>query len=115
MPMKFNVKTIHKSEAIGKTIDSIVDVYNQAAIRFTDGTYLVVDTDHEDASIYMGCSFRWSEWCRYALVELGICTGEEFDAKMREEHAASELKAAAAEHAEFERLRKKFDGKEATK
>ncbi len=115
MTMKFNVHTISEDEAIGKTIERITDVYNQAAIRFTDGTYLVIETDHEDAPIYMGRAFRWSEWHRHDLVEIGVCTGEEFDAKMREEHAASELKAAAAEHAEFERLRKKFEGKEATK
>ena len=115
MTMKFPVQTISEDEAIGKTIERIVASYEQTAIRFTDGTYLVIETDHEDASVCVGRYFRWSDWTRHDLVKIGVCTGEEFDAKMREEHAASELKAAAAEHAEFERLRKKFEGKEATK
>jgi len=115
MNIDFPVQTISEAEAIGKTIDRIVDVYSQAVIRFTDGTHLVIETDHEEASVYMGRDFRWSEWARHDLVKLGVCTAEEFDAKKREARAAEDARDAAAERAEFERLRQKFEGKEVTK
>lgn len=109
MTIKFDVTTVTEDEAIGKTIERITDVFSQAAIRFTDGTYLVIATDHEDASVYMGRDFRWSEWARHDLVKLGVCTGEEFDAKVREERADREASEARVERSEYERLRAKFD------
>jgi hypothetical protein len=101
------------SELVGKTIERITGVGHDRydlAIRFTDGSYVVFDLDHDstcDEPIY--ADIDRCDLSPWMMLGLGLITPEEKKAR-DEAHRASLVAAQEARDREnYERLKARFE------
>lgn len=108
-----SIPCIRIDECVGKTVKAVVnDEWHCSVILFTDGTIAGFDTP-DDETLNDMYEVPWRDIGVQKLVDKGFVSQEKVDAYHAELHTYQHTvkqQHEAAERAEFERLRKKFEG-----
>ncbi len=93
-------------QTIGRVIDSAAIDYDSLAIRFTDGSYILLEVDPDGRAIEVG---NPRESCEQLLVDIGVITEEEHKRlkKQREDRSIAEYREARRK--QYEQLKQEFE------
>jgi hypothetical protein len=105
------------AEMEGKTISGVSKPhYHTALISFTDGTFIALEAHGERDDIYLEAlegdeAIEWALSLGPTATALGICTMEERRAWEEEQSRQAKEYREACERKEYERLKRKFEGR----
>ena len=100
-----------KEDLIGKTIEKIISTgchYDDMFIKFTDGSFVVIDIDEVGEGFSSAQAIVIEQWKKdktcSELVELGVITKQEYDEAVRQEEVEFKNRQLEREKKEAERL-----------
>lgn len=99
----------------GKTISAVHCDRHTLLLRFADGSFSIVKPEESDypdgvASLHYPPVFDRNDVSREAMTALHLATAEELEEMYQREVATWRAEQEAKEHAEYERLKAKYEG-----